>query len=215
MPPQIWLRLPSLLCAFVNRHNSSRTLSLKFHNGMAAAIATLAPPEPPLHERTNSHPDTHMAMARSYERMPPVTKMVRRTESVRQIRKTSDSYGSPLEDDSIYNADALSSGELSPSQEKDAWQMPTSDKLSSATNPDSEHAVLQFSPPLAPRSPPQGHSNWPAPLLHTILERQSTRSLRRSLSAPRLRQSLERSPNVVKLQGSIRSLRPVRSHRSP
>ena len=172
----------------------------------------------PLHERTNTHTES-ISLGHCPMQSPPAAKAVRRTDSLRRIRFKSESDSLP-EEDSIYNADPVSSGETTPAQEKIRWQLPPSLISPPTSNASVEHVEEEpdphLSPPLRSRSPPLGHSNWPVPMLDTILERKSARSLRGSLSAPRLGASPERSPKVVKTRASIRSIHPtVTSSTSP
>lgn len=181
------------------------------------APASTAVPQP-LHERTNSHAEP-MSLGNALLQSPPTPKAVRRTDSLRRIRFKVDSDSLP-EEDSIYNADPVSSGETTPALGKLDWQLPSA-LISPPTSAEPvEHAEEEPEPHLSPpprsRSPPLGHSNWPVPMLDTILERKSARSLRGSLSAPRLGASPQRSPKVVKTKDSIRSIHPtVTSSKSP
>ena len=82
-------------------------------------------------------------------------------------------------------------------------------------NNENEPSELGSHTPYPSRSPSLGHSNWPLPLLDTILERSDSRSLRTIASAPKLRSSLQRSPKIVRPQETIRSIRPQQSRSTP
>ena len=172
----------------------------------------------PLHERTNSHTEP-MSLGTASFQSPPTAKAVRRTDSLRRIRFKVD-LGSLSEEDYIYNVDPVSSGEVTPASGKLDWQLPPALITPPTSKESIEHVEEEPEPHLSPllrsRSPSLGHSNWPVPMLDTILERKSVRSLRGSLSAPRLGASSERSPKVVKTRDSIRSIHPtVTSSNSP
>jgi hypothetical protein len=69
--------------------------------------------------------------------------------------------------------------------------------------------------PHPSRSPSSNHGDWPFHHLDTILERSDRASLRSSASAPKLRNSPQRSPQVVKVKESIHSIHPQTFHAMP
>ena len=152
-------------------------------------------------------------------------KKIRRMDSSRRIMVKSDTDSLP-EADSIYNASPVDSteelaeskaslphGQISELQPFTLLNSP--EPVSSPPNGDGS-LPRSLSLPLSPRSPPLGHSQWPAPHLDTILEHyDSIRSLHHSVSAPRLRSSPQRSPRIVKLQDSFHSIRPLRQSQKP
>ncbi len=128
-------------------------------------------------------------------------KTVRRTRSLRSLRRRIASSDSLPEDDSIYNAERVPSSE-DVSQEEEAQE---------ANRGNTPQAVTVLSRPLSSRSPKEAavsHSRWPSPQLNTILEQNSINSLRNSHSLPRLKASPERTSHMVQPQKSIHSIHP-------
>ncbi|KAI1613060.1 hypothetical protein EDD37DRAFT_331663 [Exophiala viscosa] len=129
----------------------------------------------------------------------PPQKTLRRSKSLRLLRRNVASSDSPPDDDSIYNAERVGSSEDL------AW----GEEPQSENTPD---ALAIFPLPLSSASPPNGttisHSRWPAPQLNTILEANSVSSLRTSRSFPRLKASPGRTSRIVHPQSSINSIHP-------
>jgi hypothetical protein len=187
---------------------------------MAAAHVASRPV--PLETTTNS-PSGHPYYPKTlgFPSSPTRSKPLRRIDSLRAIHHKdlgSDSPKAPGSPDSIYNAERVDSAEISPSGS--AFRLPPPAFPLETIAPQNQEHSRQHNDglirSLSTRSPPLGHSNWPEPLLDTIIERSSTRSLRQSASAPRLQSSPERSAFFVKPQSSIHSVRAVRhSSKSP
>lgn len=138
-------------------------------------------------------------------------KTIRKTRSFQSLRdewlSSDETLGSEKYTDSIYNAErVLSQGSLS--------EHPRSYNAATLESEPSSQKLL--CPSLSPRTP---HSQWPVPQLSTIIEQNSIQTLRPSQSAPRLRPSPKKSPNVVHCKASIHSLypslHPRRSRRIP
>jgi hypothetical protein len=188
---------------------------------MAAASVAVPSAFSPLETTTNSPPLVAYAKSFSFSAVPDRSKSLRRTNSLRRIQQKSDASDSepPSPQDSIYNAERVEPGEVLP-QEEQAFQLPPPvlSIFSHATSKVKDQITAPATDllkPLSSRSPPLGHSNWPEPRLDTILEQNSTRSLRQSASAPRLQSSPERSAQYIKAQSSIHSIRPMRADRNP
>ena len=185
---------------------------------MAAASVATTFQLTPLQTTTNSPPSIKHPKHFSYPASNTRSKPLRRTDSLRRIQQRS-SDSEPASPDSIYNAERVDSVESLTEIESvfqlppPAVPVPTISEIPSEEPGQTSTRTLSRS--LSPRSPPLGYSNWPLPQLDTIIEQSSTRSLRQSVSAPRLHSSPQRSARYVKPQSSVHSVHPVRSDHQP
>jgi hypothetical protein len=143
-------------------------------------------------------------------------KAVRRIVPSRRVFIKSDTDSLPP-NDGIHNASPVLSiksvdSKTTPSNEADRGEQ-TPGTAVSASEP-AFHESPTLVTPLAPRSPPNGHSQWPDPHLDAIIERQgSTRYLAHTSSVPRLQLSPGKPPTILKPQNSVHSIEPEHLHR--
>ncbi|RMD44110.1 hypothetical protein DV735_g1013, partial [Chaetothyriales sp. CBS 134920] len=163
-----------------------------------AAVATALPLASPLDERTNTSEEFSvfpLSLHRHGGRIRPMGMVFK-----------SDSDSLPSTSDDIYDASPVNSDEI---------QSENSPSIRGTDDPgDSERLSLSLTQtglsylPSRRLSPPLGHSQWPAPLLDTIVEYHGSQcSLHRSVSAPGPRHS----PDV---QDSFEHIHPRREQRS-
>ncbi|RMZ88499.1 hypothetical protein DV736_g4274, partial [Chaetothyriales sp. CBS 134916] len=177
-----------------------------------AAVATGLPLASPLDERTNSPSDQVFSPQPVYPlSLCGYSSKSGRMDSFRPIVLKSDSDSLPSPSDDIYNASPVNSDEA---------QSENGPSICGREDKGSE--LVSFFPaqcglspsitlPISRQSPPLGHSQWPAPLLDTIVEYHgSVRSLHRSVSAPRLRLS---SNDAARTKAGQDSFDPTHSRR--
>lgn len=200
------------------KHNYFGT-SYRFHSfyismvGAPRVLLTV-----PLDDRSNGASPTNILSPSASPLIYPHStgKTIRRIDSVRRIGVSSESDS--LEDaNGIYNASPVDSEIDLPDTNTSPSQYDSKEVFSPQPIRPADGSISRsISLPLSPRSPPLGHSQWPAPHLDTILEHHSTlRSLRRPSSGPRLRLSPEMIPKLVKIKNSIHSIRPTRGIQRP
>ena len=231
-----WPLLHTCYSAYLPRSFTLRSLveppltlySIPFHSiplhFTLAAMATTPSLTSPLDERANGYSSGDILSPKPIYPQVLYEQKIRRTNSLRRIIVKSDTDSLPSPDeDAIYNASPVESVEelhetKTPLQDYQSFDTPptapnNSPEPTVPTQSQLASIPRSISLPLSPKSPPLGNSQWPAPHLGTIVEhRGSMRSLRHTISAPRLRSSPERSPRFVKIQDSIHSIRPVRSY---